>query len=45
MEILSSYGTPVNTITWHMAEGRRLKLLLVRKEEEEEEEEEEEPDP
>ena len=38
MDIQSSYRIPVNTITWHLAEGRKFKLPLVRKEEEEEEE-------
>ena len=37
MEIQSSFRTPENTITWHLAEGREFKLPLVRKEEEEEE--------
>ena len=40
MEILSSYGTPVNTIAWHLAEARKFKLPLVKKEKEEEEKEE-----
>jgi len=34
MDIQSSYRIPVNTITWHLAEKRKLKLPLVRKEEE-----------
>jgi len=38
MEILSSFKTPANTITGHLAEGRKFKLPLVRNEEEEEEE-------